>query len=82
MTPWHASIIRVTHVRWIVATPELRTPSRVFTSNRESAPLDSFGYVAMWADGGDQAITGIKASRERILKSVATILRTLDPAAE
>jgi antirestriction protein ArdC len=34
----------------------------------------SFGYVATWAGGGDEAITGIKASCERIQKSAATIL--------
>jgi hypothetical protein len=33
----------------------------------------SFGYVATWAGGGDRAITGIKASCERIQK-VATII--------
>jgi hypothetical protein len=42
----------------------------------------SFGYVATWAGGGDQAIAGIKASCERIQKSAATILRAFEPAAE
>jgi hypothetical protein len=42
----------------------------------------SFGYVATWAGGGDQAIDGIKASGERIQKSAATILRAFEPAAE
>lgn len=40
----------------------------------------SFGYVATWAGGGDQAIAGIKASCERIQKSAATILRAFEPA--
>ncbi|MHB1785643.1 MAG: ArdC-like ssDNA-binding domain-containing protein [Acidimicrobiales bacterium] len=40
----------------------------------------SFGYVATWAGGSEQAITGIKASCERIQKTAATILRSLDPA--
>ena len=39
----------------------------------------SFGYVATWAGGGDQAIAGIKASCERIQKSAATILRAFEP---
>jgi antirestriction protein ArdC len=42
----------------------------------------SFGYVATWAGGGEQAIAGIKASCERIQKSAATILRAFEPAAE
>ena len=42
----------------------------------------SFGYVATWAGGGDQAIAGIKASGERIQKTAATILRAFEPAAE
>jgi len=42
----------------------------------------SFGYVANWAGGGDQAIARIKASGERIQKTAATILRTFEPAAE
>jgi hypothetical protein len=40
----------------------------------------SFGYVATWAGGGDQAIAGIKASCERIQKTAATILRAFEPA--
>jgi hypothetical protein len=40
----------------------------------------SFGYVATWAGGGEQAIAGIKASCERIQKSAATILRAFEPA--
>ena len=39
----------------------------------------SFGYVATWAGGGDQAIAGIKASCERIQKAAATILRAFEP---
>ena len=42
----------------------------------------SFGYVATWAGGGEEAIAGIKASCERIQKSAATILRVVDPASE
>lgn len=40
----------------------------------------SFGYVATWAGGSEQAIAGIKASCERIQKSAATILRAFEPA--
>ncbi len=40
----------------------------------------SFGYVATWAGGGEQAIAGIKASGERIQKTAATILRAFEPA--
>lgn len=39
----------------------------------------SFGYVATWAGGGEQAIAGIKASCERIQNSAAIILRAFDP---
>jgi hypothetical protein len=39
----------------------------------------SFGYVATWAGGGEQAIAGIKASCERIQKTAATILRAFEP---
>lgn len=35
----------------------------------------SLGYVATWAGGGDQAITAIKDSCERIQKTAAQILR-------
>jgi hypothetical protein len=42
----------------------------------------SFGYVATWAGGGEQAIAGIKASGERIQKTAATILRAFEPATE
>jgi antirestriction protein ArdC len=38
----------------------------------------SFGYVATWAGGGDQAIAGIKASCERIQKAAATVLKTFE----
>ncbi len=34
----------------------------------------SFGYVASWAGGGDQAVAGIKASCGRIQQAAATIL--------
>ena len=39
----------------------------------------SFGYVATWAGGGEEAIAGIKGSVERIQKSAAMILRGLEP---
>jgi antirestriction protein ArdC len=42
----------------------------------------SFGYVATWAGGGEQAIVGIKASCERIQRTAATILRAFEPAAQ
>jgi antirestriction protein ArdC len=42
----------------------------------------SFGYVATWAGGGDQAIAGIKSSCERIQKSAAAILQAVEPATE
>jgi len=38
----------------------------------------SFGYVATWAGGGDNAIAGIKASCDRIQKTAAAILRSFD----
>lgn len=38
----------------------------------------SFGYVATWGGGGDQAIAGIKASCQRIQQSAATILRSFE----
>jgi hypothetical protein len=41
----------------------------------------SFGYVTVWAGGGEQAIAGIKASCERIQRSAATILRAFESAA-
>ena len=41
----------------------------------------SFGYVATWAGGGEQAIAGIRASCERIQRSAATMLRAFEPAA-
>jgi len=42
----------------------------------------SFGYVATWAGGGEQAIAGIKASCERIQRTAATILRAFEPTAQ
>lgn len=42
----------------------------------------SFGYVATWAGGGDEAIAGIKASGEHIQKTAATILRAFEPGAQ
>jgi antirestriction protein ArdC len=40
----------------------------------------SFGYVASWAGGGEQAIAGIKASCERIQHTAAVILRAFELA--
>ncbi len=40
----------------------------------------SFGYVASWSGGGEQAIAGIKASCERIQKTAAIILRAFEPS--
>jgi len=41
----------------------------------------SFGYVATWAGGGEQAIGKIKASCERVQKTAAAILQAFEPAA-
>ena len=38
----------------------------------------SFGYVATWAGGGDEAVAGIKASCDRIQKTAASILRSFE----
>lgn len=38
----------------------------------------SFGYVANWAGGGDEAIAGIKASCDRIQKTAAAVLRCFE----
>jgi antirestriction protein ArdC len=38
----------------------------------------SFGYVASWAGGGEQAVTGIKASCSRIQEAAALILDALE----
>ena len=40
----------------------------------------SFGYVTIWAGGGEQALAGIKASCERIQKCASSILEALEPA--
>jgi antirestriction protein ArdC len=42
----------------------------------------SFGYVATWAGGGDQAIAAIRTSCARIEKTAATILRAFTPTDE
>ena len=39
----------------------------------------SFGYVATWAGGGDEATAGIKASCDRIQKGAAIILGAFEP---
>jgi len=38
----------------------------------------SFGNVANWAGGGDEATAGIKASCDRIQKTAATVLRSFE----
>jgi hypothetical protein len=38
----------------------------------------SFGYIASWAGGGEQAIAGIKRLCERIQKAAATILKSFE----
>lgn len=38
----------------------------------------SFGYVATWSGGGDEALTAIKACGARIQRAADQILRTLD----
>jgi antirestriction protein ArdC len=38
----------------------------------------SFGYVATWAGGADEAISAIRGSCERIQKSAATIMRVFE----
>jgi hypothetical protein len=38
----------------------------------------SFGYVAGWPGGGEQAIAGIKGSCERIQKAVASVLQSFE----
>jgi hypothetical protein len=38
----------------------------------------SFGYVATWAGGGEEAIAGIKASCQRIQKSATTVLQAFE----
>jgi uncharacterized protein DUF955 len=38
----------------------------------------SFGYVATWSGGGEDAIAKIKASGERIQKASATILKSFE----
>jgi hypothetical protein len=38
----------------------------------------TFGYVANWAGGGDEAIAGVKASCDRIQKTAGTVLRSFE----
>lgn len=42
----------------------------------------SFGYVATWAGGGDQAIAGIRSSCDRIQKTAAFILQSFESLAD
>jgi IrrE N-terminal-like domain len=41
----------------------------------------SFGYVAGWAGGGDEAIAGLKAAGARIQQAANTILERLEESA-
>jgi hypothetical protein len=63
------------------ALAELEAESTAYVVGR-AIGLDtggySFGYVATWAGGGDQAILGIRASCERIQKAAAAILQFFD----
>ena len=67
------------------ALAELEAESVAFAVCRAHA-LDtsgySFGYVALWAGGGEHALAGIKTSCERIQRCASTILQALEPAAE
>jgi hypothetical protein len=38
----------------------------------------TFGHVATWAGGGEEAIAGIKGSCEHIRKAAATILQSFE----
>jgi hypothetical protein len=38
----------------------------------------SFGYVVGWSSGGEDALTGIKASTSRIQRAVAAVLKTFE----
>jgi hypothetical protein len=38
----------------------------------------SYGYIAGWAGGGEQAIAGIKGSCERIQKAAASVLQSFE----
>ena len=68
---------------WALAELEAESVAYVVCQSMGIDSSDySFGYVATWAGGGDQAIAGIKASGERIQKTAATILRAFEPAAE
>jgi hypothetical protein len=55
---------------------------RVLASEGQVLGLDtsdySFGYVATWAGGGDQAIAGTKGSCDRIQKAASAILRPFE----
>ena len=42
----------------------------------------SFGYVATWAGGGDEAQAAIKASGDRIQRAAEQILSTIEPVAD
>ncbi len=42
----------------------------------------SFGYVANWAGGGDEALAGVKTSCERIQETAASILRSFQNGTE
>jgi antirestriction protein ArdC len=67
------------------ALAELEAESTAYVVCREVG-LDtsgySFGYLAVWAGNGEEAIAGIKRSCDRIQKTAATILRHLEAEEE
>ncbi len=70
--------------RWIVSPTRTRLAELEAESTAyvvcQSLGLDtseySFGYVANWAGGGDEAVAGIKASCDRTQKTAAAVLRS------
>src|SRR5439155_16495252 len=64
-----------------LAELEAESTAYVVCSALEVAADDySFGYVAGWAGGGDEAIGAIKASGNRIHQAADTILSGLEAA--
>jgi len=66
------------------ATAELEAESVAYIISSELG-LDSseytFGYVATWAGGGEEAIAGIRAAGERIQGAARQLLAGLEAAA-
>jgi hypothetical protein len=64
------------------ALAELEAESTAYVICQALVNLDtsdySFGYVAGWAGGGEQAIAGIKGSCERIQKAAASVLQSFE----